>query len=223
MAHILVVEDEDGVRAALRRGLERSGFGVVAVISAAEALAVEAGTDLALIDLGLPDRDGVELCRELRSRRPERPIVVVTGRRDELDVVDALDAGADDYVTKPYSLAVLTARIRRHLDRGTEAIVVGRLRVERAARRASVAGAELELTPREFDVLALLAARVGEVVDRKELLASVWDAHWSRSAHTVSVHISTLRGKLRACGTGAPAIETVTGSGYRLADVASNR
>lgn len=217
------MEDEAGVRQALQRGLAHAGFDVVAAHSAHDALLSEAGTDLALIDLGLPDRDGVELCHELRSRNAERPIVVVTGRREELDVVDALDAGADDYVTKPFSLAVLTARIRRHLERAGDTTVIGPLRVERAARRATLGGVALELTPREFDVLALLAGRVGDVVSKKELLAAVWDEHWTKSAHTVSVHVSALRGKLRQADADAPTIETVTGAGYRLAGVASNR
>lgn len=223
MARILLVEDEDGVRHALQRGLHRDGFEVVAVESAHDALLAEAGTDLALVDLGLPDRDGVELCHELRLRRPERPIVVVTGRRDELDVVDALDSGADDYVTKPYSLAVLTARIRRHLERASGMVVIGELRVDRAARRATVGEVSLDLSPREFDVLAMLAARSGDVVSTKELLTTVWDEHWSKSTHTVSVHVSALRRKLREAHAEAPTIETVAGSGYRLVGVASNR
>jgi DNA-binding response OmpR family regulator len=223
VARVLLVEDEDGVRHALQRGLEHGEFAVVAVASADEALAVEAGTDLALIDLGLPDRDGVELCRELRLRRPDRPIIVVTGRRDELDVVDALDAGADDYVTKPYSLAVLIARVRRHLDRAADTTVIGELRVERAARRASLGGVALDLSPREFDVLAMLAARAGDAVGKKELVAAVWDEHWSKSTHTVSVHVSALRRKLREAGSHAPIIETVAGAGYRLAGTASKR
>jgi len=121
---VLIVEDDAGVRRALERGLGRSGFDTITVASAREALEADEG-DIALVDLGLPDGDGVELCRSLRARRPERPIIVVTGRTDELDVVDALDAGADDFVSKPFSLAVLTARIRRHLDRSSVVVAVG--------------------------------------------------------------------------------------------------
>ena len=108
-------------------------------MAAASAALDAADYDIALVDLGLPDSDGVDLCRQLRARDPGRPIIVVTGRHDELDVVDALDAGADDYVTKPFSLAVLTVRIRRHLDRASVVISVGDLRIDRAARRVTVA------------------------------------------------------------------------------------
>ena len=121
---VLIVEDDAGVRGALQRGLERDGFDITAVASAANALHVDRH-DIALVDLGLPDGDGIDLCRRLRADSPTTPIIVVTGRRDELDVVDALDSGADDYVTKPFSLAVLSARIRRHLDRCSTTIVVG--------------------------------------------------------------------------------------------------
>ena len=179
---MLIVEDEEGVRQALERGLARGGFDTIASGAAADALGTE-GFDVALVDLGLPDRDGVELCRELRVRYPERPIIVVTGRDDELDVVDALDAGADDYVTKPFSLAVLTARMRRHLDRASAVTVIGALRIDRMARRASLAGEPIELTVREFDLLVALAMHEGGMVSKDDLIARVWDAHWSKSAH----------------------------------------
>ncbi|MEP7114428.1 MAG: response regulator transcription factor [Ilumatobacteraceae bacterium] len=151
-ARVLIVEDEAGVRQALQCGLARGGFDsvAVAVAEAGEALCID-DYDIALVDLGLPDGDGVVLCKELRTRHRERPIIVVTGRRDELDVVDALDAGADDYVTKPFSLAVLTLRIRRHLDRSSGVIAVGILRIHRRARRVTLAGEVLDLTAREFD------------------------------------------------------------------------
>ncbi len=150
---VLIVEDDSGVRQALERGLARGGFDTIGAANAADALEAD-DFDVALVDLGLPDRDGVELCRELRTRFPERPIIVVTGRDDELDVVDALDAGADDYVTKPFSLAVLTAThpppprsfVGGHGDRR----VAGR---SAWRARASLAGEPVELTVREFDLL----------------------------------------------------------------------
>ena len=220
--NVLIVEDEAGVRQALERGLAQSGFDVTAVSAASEALAVD-DHDIALVDLGLPDGDGVELCRELRARHPDRPIIVVTGRRDELHVVDALDAGADDYVTKPFSLAVLTLRIRRHLGRSSEVVEVGTLQIDRRARRAAVAGEPLELTAREFDLLTALAMRAGEPVSKDELMAEVWDTFWSKSTHTLAVHISSLRGKLSGAHTDSPTINTVAGVGYRLDADASNR
>jgi DNA-binding response OmpR family regulator len=220
--HVLIVEDDDGVRHALERGLIRGGFDTTAVSVGGEALGVD-DHDIALVDLGLPDRDGVELCRELRSRHPERPIIVVTGRNDELDVVDALDAGADDYVTKPFSLAVLTVRMRRHLDRSSAVTEIGSLRVDCRARLATMDGERLGLTAREFDLLSVLALRAGETVDKKELMATVWDAHWSKSTHTLPVHISSLRSKLVGAGSGSPTITAVPGLGYRLEAAPSNR
>ncbi len=220
--NVLIVEDESGVRQALERGLAQGGFDTTAVCAAREALRVD-NHDIALVDLGLPDGDGVELCRALRARYPDRPIIVVTGRRDEVDVVDALDAGADDYVTKPFSLAVLTLRIRRHLDRSSAVVDIGELQIDRRARQATVAGNRLELTAREFDLLTALATRAGESVSKDDLMAEVWDTFWSKSTHTLAVHISSLRGKLSGAHPDGPTIYTVAGVGYRLDADASNR
>ena len=219
---MLIVEDDAGVRRGLERGLDRGGFDTVAVAAAGDALRID-DHDIALVDLGLPDCDGIDLCRQLRARHRDRPIIVVTGRHDELDVVDAFDAGADDYVTKPFSLAVLTVRIRRHLDRASAGTTVGSLRLDRGARRATIAGEPIELTAREFDLLAALAERVGEAVGTDALMATVWDANWSKSTHTLAVHISVLRAKLRSTDIVAPTITTVPGLGYRLDAVPSNR
>jgi DNA-binding response OmpR family regulator len=219
---VLIVEDDSGVREALQRGLGRGGFETVAAEVAAQALCV-GDYDIALVDLGLPDGDGVEVCRALRARHPERPIIVVTGRQDELDVVDALDAGADDYVTKPFSLAVLTSRIRRHLDRVSSVTVLGGLRIDHRARRATWRDELLDLTNREFDLLAALASSTGEAVGRDELIARVWDAHWSKSTHTLAVHVSALRAKLLRSGADSPTITSVPGLGYRLDAALSNR
>jgi DNA-binding response OmpR family regulator len=219
---VLIVEDDAGVRQGLERGLARAGFDTVAVAAAREALGVD-DYDIALVDLGLPDGDGVDLCRQLRARHPGLPLIVVTGRHDELDVVDALDAGADDYVTKPFSLAVLTVRIRRHLDRASNVTTVGALRLDRGARRVTVAGNPIELTARELDLLTALANRAGVTVGTDELMALVWDANWSKSTHTLAVHISSLRAKLRTSDTGSPTITTVPGLGYRLDAAPSNR
>jgi DNA-binding response OmpR family regulator len=217
---VLIVEDDLGVRQALERGLTRA-YLTTAVASSGEALRV-ADHDIALIDLSLPDGDGVDLCRQLRARHPERPIVVVTGKCGELDLVDALEAGADDYVTKPFSLAVLTARIRRHLERTGRVTVIGPLRIEHRARRTTLDDQVLDLTPREFDLLAALADRAGQAVGKDELIAAVWDSHWSRSTHTLAVHVSALRAKM-ASRLGSPTITSVPGSGYRLEAVPTNR
>jgi two-component system response regulator RegX3 len=219
---VLIVEDEAGVRQALQRGLARCGFDTTAVSVGGDALRID-DHDIALVDLGLPDGDGVELCREMRTRHPQRPIIVVTGRHDELDVVDALDAGADDYVTKPFSLAVLTLRIRRHLDRSSGVTVIGSLRIDCRARLATLAGEPLELTAREFDLLTALGVRAGETIAKKELMEMVWDAHWTKSTHTLAVHVSALRSKLLNSDNGSPTITTVPGLGYRLDAGPSNR
>lgn len=202
--------------------MAHSGFRTVGVAAAADVSSVEP-FDLALVDLGLPDRDGVDLCTELRARHPELPIIVVTGRRDELDVVDALDAGADDYVTKPVSLAVLSARIRRHLDRTSDVIAAGALRIDRRARRVTLGGHAVDLSPREFDLLTALAANAGATVSKSQLIATVWDEHWSKSTHTLSVHVSSLRAKLGRAVAGGVDIVVVPGSGYRLEVGDSNR
>ncbi|MEO7371301.1 MAG: response regulator transcription factor [Ilumatobacteraceae bacterium] len=220
---MLIVEDDGGVRSALERGLTRhDAFETVSAASAAEAMRVD-HYDIALVDLGLPDRDGVEVCEELRSRHPDQPIIVVTGRQDELDVVDALDAGADDYVTKPFSLAVLSVRIRRHLDRASTITVIGDLRIDHRARLAVLHGEVLDLSVREFDLLAALAGSTGSTVGKTELIATVWDEHWSKSTHTLAVHVSELRSKLLAAGASSLTITAVPGVGYRLDAVFSNR
>ena len=222
VATVLIVEDEDAVRQALERGLAHAGYRTIGVAAAADAVKI-ATFDLVLVDLGLPDGDGVEVCGEIRARHPERPIIVVTGRHDELAVVDALDAGADDYVTKPVSLAVLSARIRRHLERTAGVTAVGGLEIDRRARRATVDGQPMDLSPREFDLLQALVAHSGETISTTDLIATVWDEHWSKPTHTVSVHVSALRRKLREAGADDVEIVAVRGSGYRLDVGDSNR
>ena len=219
---MLIVEDDAGVRQALERGLARGGFDTIAVAQWRRGVVRRRPRHR-------PGRPRTSRRRrrrtvpELRARHPERPIIVVTGRDDELDVVDALDAGADDYVTKPFSLAVLTARIRRHLDRSSAVTVIGALRIDRVARRAQLAGEPIELTVREFDLLAALANRSRRDGRQGRLDRTVWDAHWSKSTHTLDVHISALRAKLRSPHVEAPTIITVPELGYRLDAVPSNR
>jgi len=174
--------------------------------------------DLVLLDLGLPDIDGVEVCRRLRAVYPQTTIVILTARSDEIDVVIGLDAGADDYLVKPFRLAELLARIRAHLrrrapDADLDTLTVGSLSMDVGAHRVFVDGAELELRPKEFDLLALLLSEAGRVVTRERIMHEVWDEHWFGSTKTLDMHISSLRKRL---GTTGDLITTLRGIGYRF-------
>lgn len=211
---VLIVEDDTAISTQLVRGLVRSGCRPTAVANGVSALdAVD--VDLVLLDLGLPDVDGVELCRRLR-RRTGVPIIVVTARTAEPDRVDALDAGADDYVVKPFGFDELLARMRAVLRRaGSESggvLVHGRLGVDVAARRVHVDGQPVSLTGKEFDILACLVLEPGRVVTREEIFDRVWDEHWYGPTKVLDVHMTSLRRKL-----GYPdLVQTVYGRGFRL-------
>ena len=176
--------------------------------------------DLLLLDLGLPDGDGVELCRECRAADEGLVIVVVTARTDESDAVAALDAGADDFVTKPYRASELKARLRAHLRRrdtaGVEELRVGQLRLDLRGRRAWLKDEEIPLRPKEFELLALLADEAGNAVRRERLIDDVWDVNWSGSTKTLDVHVSNLRRKLADAGDRWDRIVTLRGFGYRF-------
>jgi DNA-binding response OmpR family regulator len=218
---VLVVEDDATIGRGLTEALGAHGYETRWATTGAEALEHAAATppDLVLLDLGLPDLDGVEVCRRLRAQAPMTTIVILTARSDEIDVVLGLDAGADDYVTKPFRLAELLARVRAHLRRARpddgERMKVGNLDVDVGARRVSLGGHDLELRAKEFDLLALLVAEAGRVVTRERIMADVWDEHWYGSTKTLDMHISSLRRKL-GDGSGAPRITTLRGVGYRL-------
>lgn len=210
---VLIVEDDAAISDQLVKGLNRFGSRAVAVANGASALDA-ADVDLVLLDLGLPDVDGVDLCRRLRQRTGA-PIIVVTARAAEPDRVDALDAGADDYVIKPFGFEELRARMRAVLRRaGTDGGVLthGRLRVDVAARRVSVDGRPVSLTGKEFDILGCLALEPGRVVSREELFDRVWDEHWYGPTKVLDVHMAALRRKLGDPGL----VETVYGRGFRL-------
>ena len=214
--HILVVEDEDAIADPLVAGLRREGYDVSRVATGEGALEASPA-DLVLLDLRLPDIDGLDVCRRLRERS-RVPIIVLTARGEEADRVVGLELGADDYVVKPYGLRELIARIRAVMRRaassgGTEGpLRAGELEVDERSRRATLDGGELDLTPKEFELLAALARDPGAAVSRQRLLAEVWQTSWYGSSKTIDVHVAALRRKLGDPGW----IETVRGVGFRL-------
>ncbi|MDQ1695605.1 MAG: hypothetical protein QOJ03_958 [Frankiaceae bacterium] len=212
---VLVVEDDPSIAEQLARGLGRAGCHVTAARTGAEAERHVTDADLILLDLGLPDIDGVALCTQMRARS-DAPIIVVTAREAEPDRVSALDAGADDYVSKPFGFAELLARMRAVLRRTgrAEGNVVrhGRLAVDLGARKVEVAGDPVTLTAKEFDILACLLADPTRVVSREEIFDRAWDEHWYGPTKVLDVHMAALRRKLGDSSL----IETVYGRGFRL-------
>jgi len=176
-------------------------------------MAAASPPEVVVLDVGLPGIDGIEVCRRLIEHRPRPAILMLTARSSELDEVLGLDAGADDYLTKPFTLSVLAARVRALLRRADPGVVEAHgVRVDPAARRAWADGEELELSPKEFDLLALLVRRAGEAVRREEIMDRVWDENWWGPTKTLDTHIGWLRRKL-----GDPAlITTVRGVGFRF-------
>jgi DNA-binding response OmpR family regulator len=223
---ILLVEDDDGIATPLAAALRGDQYEVVRVATGHEALEA-ARRDVAAIvlDLGLPDIDGVEVCRRLRERLPRVPVLILTARTSEADIVVGLDAGGDDYVTKPFRLAELLARLRallRRANAGEGEAEQGRVvqaqdvRVDLAARRAWRGQEELELTPKEFDLLALLVGAAGTVVTRDRIMADVWDMNWFGSTKTLDMHVSWLRRKLGDDAVEPRYLTTVRGVGLRF-------
>jgi DNA-binding response OmpR family regulator len=216
---ILLVEDDQPIADSLRRGLVRYGYEVTWVKSGAEALAAEPA-ELVLLDLGLPDMDGLDVCRELRARG-DVPIIVISARADEVDRVVGLEIGADDYVSKPFGVREVIARMRAVLRRARPAVQVeaagesfsgGRLVIDRRARRVQLDGAELALSPKEYDLLSFLAEAPGAALTREQIMEAVWDANWFGPTKTLDVHIAALRRKLGDVAV----VETVRGVGFRL-------
>ncbi len=211
---VLLVEDEQTIAEPLAEGLRREGFDVQHVATGEAALAA-ADPDIVLLDLRLPDIDGFEVCRRIR-RRSRVPIIVVSARGEEVDKVVGLELGADDYVVKPFGLRELVARIRAVSRRDNrpagEVLRADGLVVDRRTRRASLGGRELELTPREFELLALLARDPGATMPRGRIYEEVWGSPWFGSRKAIDVHVGALRRKLGDPGW----IETVRGVGFRL-------
>lgn len=246
-AHLLVVEDDDQIASPLVRTLEREGHGVERVATGLAGIdrVATGGIDLVLLDLGLPDIDGIEVCRRLRDGGYDGALMILTARGGELDRVVGLDVGADDYLAKPFALAELLARVRALLRRsargsgpqpeaaadgpagpsvpgaagraapGTGARPDVALRVDRSARRAWAGDAEVVLTAKEFDLLALLEAEEGRVLTRERLMDEVWDSNWFGSTKTLDTTVGRLRQKLEQCGCSVR-ITTVRGVGFRL-------
>ena len=226
-AEILVVEDDPATRLVLARGLHAAGYRVVEAADARTALERFAARrpDLVLLDLGLPDLDGLQVIRTIR-RDALTPIVILSGRYEEQEKVQALDAGADDYVTKPFGVDELRARIRvalRHAAgpaAGTEGLVtVGPIALDPGRHEASVAGTHVDLSPREFEILRVLLTHRGMVVTKGRLLRAVWGTAYQGEADYVYVHVSRLRRKLTAVDPAAAAgslIVTEPGVGYRV-------
>ena len=219
---ILLVEDDARIGSTLLRALESSGYearwsadGLTAITAAAEFL-----PDLVLLDLGLPDIDGLDVCRRIHAADPSVVIVMLTARDEELDVVVGLDAGAVDYISKPFKLAELLARIRAQLRRApalanTVATPTGGLEVDGDARRAWLDGEQLELRAKEFDLLARLVSDAGHAVSRETLMCDVWDENWFGSTKTLDFHIAALRKKIDRDPVAPSRITTLRGVGFR--------
>jgi DNA-binding response OmpR family regulator len=231
VTRLLLIEDDPAISEPLSRALGREGYDVTRASRGMEGLAAASTgdpIDLVILDLGLPDLDGLEVARRLRTGGLESPILILTARADEVDAVVGLDAGADDYVTKPFRLGELQARIRALLRRAqtveetSGAFDVNGVSLDVNARRAYVDGEELSLSAKEYDLLTVLVREAGSVVTRDDLMREVWGAEWWGSTKTLDMHISWLRRKLGDDASSPRRITTVRGVGFRFETVAES-
>ena len=217
---VLLVEDDPHIGGSLLRAFTASGYDTSWARTGTEAIDsfAQRGADLVLLDLGLPDLDGLEVCRQLCDADPRVLVMMLTARDDELDIVIGLDAGAVDYITKPFTLAELLARVRAQLRRSpptrSQATEVDDVRVDENSRRAWIRDVEVDLRPKEFDLLARLLRDAGTALSRDTLMSDVWDENWYGSTKTLDFHIAALRRKIDT-GAGPSRITTIRGIGYR--------
>jgi len=218
---ILLVEDDQKIAAVVKRGLEAEGFSVEVAFDGKDGLwlATEGSYDLIVLDIMLPGRNGYEICADLREQGDWTPILMLTAKDGDLDEAEGLDTGADDYLTKPFSFAVLTARIRALLRRTTgrnpAPVQAGDLRIDPSQRRAWRGDVEIELTSRQFDVLEFLVRRAGQVLSKREILEGVWAYEFDGDPNIVEVYIRRLRTRIDEPFE-RHSIETIRGAGYRL-------
>ena len=235
---VLIVEDDTTIGHHLHLGLEGHGYPTTWCRTGSAALIQvrEARPGIVLLDLGLPDLDGVDLARTIRRDNPDTLLIILTARSGEIDVIVGLDAGADDYLVKPFSLTVLLARLRAHLRRrpisiAAETVVqLGVLSIDLASRRCHLNGQELALRPKEFDLLAALAAHAGAAVSREVLMSEVWDENWYGPTKTLDVTMAAVRRQLSDAAQdqhipdlALPTVTTLRGFGYRLDPPRSNQ
>jgi DNA-binding response OmpR family regulator len=233
MAHLMVVEDDEKIGGMLTAALTANGHTTAWQRSGSSALAAAADTtfDLVLLDLGLPDLDGLEVCRSIKQRQSDCVVVMLTARRDEMDVIVGLESGADDYLLKPFRMTELLARVRAHLRRAvphgesSAPLIHGDLTLDEAKRQCTVRGRDVHLRPKEFDLLARLLSSTGEAVTRERLMADVWDENWFGSTKTLDVHVAALRQRLATAAAAfeppalVPRIATLRAHGYRVEPV----
>jgi len=222
---VLLAEDDEAIASPLARALQREGYTVQVVGDGPGALELASHDpfDLVVLDLGLPGMDGLEVCRRLRTVRPELAVLMLTARTDEVDFVVGLDAGADDYVAKPFRLAELMARVRALLRRragtGEDVLDVAGVRMDHPAHRVQVDGAEVGLANKEYELLRVLLERAGQVVTREQILSEVWGDPSLRGSKTLDMHMSWLRRKIAGSGEATDVdrrISTVRGVGFRF-------
>lgn len=233
MARVMLVEDDSRIGSLVVNALREYGHEVFWTMAGTQALETtrHQPIDLVLLDLGLPDLDGIDVCRALRREQPETVIIMLTARGEDMDVITGLESGADDYVTKPFGLTVLQARVQAHLRRiptlaGADVLRLGDLEIQPGARRCLIGEVEVPLRAKQFDLLERLAREAGRPVPRDTLMADVWDENWFGSTKTLDVHIATLRQRLAEAATRAqvhtrgplqiPRVVTVRGVGYLI-------